>query len=195
MAPFDGGPRAAVRPVAFSLNVGQLPTGRLLVRGIRPGALMLFIAQQSRAVRGHMSGPAARDAGGVEGVMAGAGHRVSNVDQTPAGVGHHLHVEPALVVLVGEHVHLGTRARRHAASVQQASDARCAELDAALTRLGYDAPDLGTLDQALLYIDGALTHLMTAARCCRDEADRAAWRRWSKSMAAEEDHAYAEDGW
>ncbi len=83
--------------------------------------------------------------------------------------------------------------RRHATHVQEASQARAAELDAALARLGYDAPDLGTLDQAVLYIDGALTHLMTETACCQDEADRAAWRRWPKSMTAEADHADAED--
>jgi hypothetical protein len=85
--------------------------------------------------------------------------------------------------------------RRHAASVRQASEARQAELDATLTRLGYDAPDLGTLDQALLYIDGALIHLMSVTRCSEDEADRAAWRRWPRSMAAEEEYADAGDGW
>jgi hypothetical protein len=83
--------------------------------------------------------------------------------------------------------------RRHAASMQQAGEARAAELDAALVRLGYNAPDLGTVDQAALYIDVALTHLMTETRCSEDEADRAAWRRWPKSMAAEEDYADAED--
>ncbi|MET8311365.1 hypothetical protein [Micromonospora sp. NPDC005173] len=85
--------------------------------------------------------------------------------------------------------------RRHAASVQQASEARAAELDVALARLGYDAPDLGTVDQAVLYIDGALTHLMIETRCSEDEADRAAWRRWPTSMAAEEDYADDEDAW
>ncbi|MFF0370108.1 hypothetical protein [Micromonospora sp. NPDC005087] len=79
--------------------------------------------------------------------------------------------------------------RRRAASVQQASEARAAELDVALARLGYDAPDLGTADQPVLYIDGALTHLMIETRCSEDESDRAAWRRWPKSMAAEEDYA------
>ncbi|MBQ0905495.1 hypothetical protein [Micromonospora sp. U21] len=79
--------------------------------------------------------------------------------------------------------------RRHAGSVQQASEARAAELDAELARLGYDAPDLGTVDQAALYIDDAVTHLTTVTRCSEDEADRAAWRRWPKSMAAEEDYA------
>lgn len=85
--------------------------------------------------------------------------------------------------------------RRHAASVQQASQARAAELDVALARLGYNAPDLGTVDQAVLYIDGALTHVMIETRCSEDEADRAAWRRWPKSMAAEEDYADDEDAW
>ena len=89
--------------------------------------------------------------------------------------------------------------RRHATRVQEASEARAAGLDAALARLGYDAPDLGTVEQAVLYIDFALTHLMTETRCCQDEADRAGWRRWPKSMAAEEDYADAdadaEDAW
>ncbi|MBQ0905331.1 hypothetical protein [Micromonospora sp. U21] len=79
--------------------------------------------------------------------------------------------------------------RRHATRVQQASEARAAELDAELARLGYDAPDLGAVDQAALYIDAAVTHLTTVTRCSEDEADRAAWRRWPKSMAAEEDYA------
>ncbi|WP_143728114.1 hypothetical protein [Micromonospora cremea] len=85
--------------------------------------------------------------------------------------------------------------RRHATRVQQANESRAAELDAELARLGYDAPDLGTVDQAALYIDGALTHLTTVTRCSEDEADRAAWRRWRKSMAAEEDYADDEDAW
>jgi hypothetical protein len=89
-----------------------------------------------------------------------------------------------------------TEARRHATRKQQAGEARSAELDAELARLGYDAPDLGTLDQAVLYLDGARTHLMTVTRCSEDEADRAAWRRWPKSMAAEEaDAEIYQDAW
>lgn len=91
------------------------------------------------------------------------------------------------------HAANGQQAR--AANGQQAREARAAELDAALARLGYDAPDLGTVDQAVLYIDGALTHLMIETRCSEDEADQAAWRRWPKAMAAEEGYADAEDGW
>ena len=55
--------------------------------------------------------------------------------------------------------------RRQATRVQEASEARAAELDAALARLGYDAPDLGTVEQAVLCIDFALTHLMAETRC------------------------------
>ena len=49
----------------------------------------------------------------------------------------------------------------------------------------------------VLSIDFALTHLMTETRCCQDEADRVAWRRWPKSMTAEENYADAdaEDAW
>src|SRR6266540_2021771 len=84
----------------------------LLVRRMCSGALVALVTQQSRPVRGHVPGPALGDAGGVEGVrvVAGAGDRVTDVDQPPGGVGEHLHVEPALVVLVGEHVRLGAGA-------------------------------------------------------------------------------------
>lgn len=85
--------------------------------------------------------------------------------------------------------------RGHATRVQEASQARAAELDAALARLGYNAPDLATVDQAVRCIDLALTHLMTETGCSKDEADRGAWRRWPKSMTAEEDYADAEDAW
>jgi hypothetical protein len=36
---------------------------------------------------------------------------------------------------------------------------------------------------------------MIETRCSEDEADRAAWRRWPKSMAAEEDYADGEVAW
>lgn len=61
-----------------------------------------------------------------------------------------------------------------------------AELVATFARLGYDAADLGTVEQAVLYIDGARTHLMVETRCSEDEADHAAWKLWPKSMEAEE---------
>jgi hypothetical protein len=79
--------------------------------------------------------------------------------------------------------------RRQATRVQEASQARAAELDAAPARPGYDAPDLGTLDQTVRSIDFALTHLMTETRCCEGEADRAAWRRWPKSMTGDTQQA------
>ena len=61
-----------------------------------------------------------------------------------------------------------------------------AKLEVKLARLDYDAADLRTLNQAVRYIDGARTHLMTVNTRC-SEADRAAWRRWPKSVAAEAD--------
>ena len=79
--------------------------------------------------------------------------------------------------------------RRYAARVREANEARAARLDIALARLGYDAADLGTLDQAVLYIDGAQTHLMTVTGCSEADAELAAWRRWPKSMAAEQSDA------
>ncbi|WP_432992402.1 hypothetical protein [Dactylosporangium sp. CA-233914] len=85
--------------------------------------------------------------------------------------------------------------RRHSVRKQEAAEARTAELVAAFERLGYDAPDLGTLDQALLYIDGARIHLMSETRCSEGEADRAAWRRWPRSMAAEEHDADRGNFW
>jgi hypothetical protein len=88
--------------------------------------------------------------------------------------------------------------RRHGRNQQEAAEARTAELVATFARLGYDAPDLGTLDQAMFYLDDARTHLMTETHCCEDEADRAAWRVWPKSMAAEEADAetvYDEADW
>jgi hypothetical protein len=53
----------------------------------------------------------------------------------------------------------------HRAAVHAANEKRIAELDAALTRLGYDAADHGTLEQAVLYADGARTHLMIETGC------------------------------
>ncbi len=79
--------------------------------------------------------------------------------------------------------------RRHGKNQQEAAEARTTELAAAFGRLGYHAPDLGTLDQAIFYLDGARIHLMTETHCSEDEADRAAWRLWPKSMAAEETDA------
>jgi hypothetical protein len=46
-------------------------------------------------------------------------------------------------------------------------------------------------DRQVRYLGGARTHLMCVTHCSEDEADRAAWLRWPKSMAAEE--ADAED--
>ena len=43
-----------------------------------------------------------------------------------------------------------------------------------------------TLNQAVLYLDGARTHLMCVTGCSEDEADHVAWRRWPDSMAADE---------
>ncbi|SCL21108.1 hypothetical protein GA0074692_1087 [Micromonospora pallida] len=96
-----------------------------------------------------------------------------------------------------------TEARqRYATRRQQESETRMAELAAEFARLGYDEPDQGTLDQAMHYIDGARTHLMIATDCSETEADRAAWRVWPKSMAAEDaDHenqlnrGVSETGW
>lgn len=88
--------------------------------------------------------------------------------------------------------------RRHGKDQQEAAEARLTELVAAYERLGYDAPDLGTLDQAIFYLDIARTHLMAETRCSEDEADRAAWRLWPRSMAAEEADAetsYDEADW
>lgn len=86
-----------------------------------------------------------------------------------------------------------TQARRqHADRRQREREERIAGLDETLGRLGYDAPDLGTLDQAVHYIDGARTHLMTETRCSEEDADAAAWRRWPKSMAEEQDDAEAD---
>jgi hypothetical protein len=76
--------------------------------------------------------------------------------------------------------------RRHAKRVAAASRAKAERLAADLAELGYTAPDLGTLDQAVLYIDGARTHLVTATRCSERDADTAAWLRWPRSMACEE---------
>ena len=83
---------------------------------------------------------------------------------------------------------------RHSAARAAKAAARLAELDTALVRLGCTAPDAGTVDQAVLYIDGACTHLMIDTGCSEDEADRAAWQRWPKSMSADEDAVDA-DGW
>jgi hypothetical protein len=88
--------------------------------------------------------------------------------------------------------------RRHGNNQQETAEARMTELVAAFARLGYDAPDLATLDQAIDYLDGARTYLMTQTHCSEDEADRAAWRLWPKSMAAEEADAetsYDEADW
>jgi len=82
--------------------------------------------------------------------------------------------------------------RRHGKAQQAAGEARIAELVGEFARLGYTDPDLGTLDQAVLCLDGARTHLMCVTHCSEDEADRAAWLRWPKSMAAEEADA---DDW
>jgi hypothetical protein len=82
--------------------------------------------------------------------------------------------------------------RRHAARAARQWEERIAQLDVVLTRLGYNDPDLGTVDQAVLYIDGAVTHLMTEVRCAEGDAEAVAWRRWPKSMSAEEDYVDAD---
>jgi hypothetical protein len=84
--------------------------------------------------------------------------------------------------------------RRHGRTQQEAAEAKTAELVAAFARLGYDAADLATLDQAIVYVDGARTHLIAETRCSEDEADRAAWRLWPKSMAAEQTDAETANG-
>jgi len=83
--------------------------------------------------------------------------------------------------------------KRHGAQVTAVAEKEAERLDAELTKLGYTATDLGTVDQGISYIDGALIHLRTAAKCSEDAADRAAWRRWPKSMEALEDYDDAED--
>jgi hypothetical protein len=87
-----------------------------------------------------------------------------------------------------------TEARqRHGARMAAAAEEEAARLDIELARLGYIAPDEGTVDQGFLYIDGALIHLQHATGCSQDAADRAAWRRWPKSMEALEDYDDGED--
>jgi hypothetical protein len=89
-----------------------------------------------------------------------------------------------------------TEARcRYATRVQQQREQRAAQLNAAMTRLGYNDPDLGTVEQAVSYIDGALIHLKFETRCSEDDADAVAWRRWPKSTAAEEEDAAAGAHW
>lgn len=75
--------------------------------------------------------------------------------------------------------------RRHAAATEARTAARAQHLAATLDRLGYDAPDEGTTEQAIAYIDPARTHLMIATDCSEEEADRAAWLLWPDSMGAE----------
>ena len=84
--------------------------------------------------------------------------------------------------------------RRYATARETQAATEAAELDAALVRLGYTAPDAGTVDQAIHYIDPAMTHLMCQTRCTEDDAERAAWRRWPTSMTAAEDNA-DDNGW
>jgi hypothetical protein len=79
--------------------------------------------------------------------------------------------------------------RRYATGVQQEREERITRLDDAMTRLGYNAPDAGTLDQAVLYIDPARTHLMTETKCTEGDADAVAWRRWPGSMTEEQNDA------
>ena len=81
-----------------------------------------------------------------------------------------------------------TDARRLHAATREAHAAEiAARLDAAPVRLGYTAEDAGTVEQAALYVDFACTHLMIDTGCTEEEADRAVWRRWPRSLAAEDD--------
>jgi hypothetical protein len=85
--------------------------------------------------------------------------------------------------------------RRHATRVQQDREALNARLDAEITRLGYNDPDLGTVDQAVLYIAGAITYLMHETGCTERDGDMVALRRLPKSMEAEEHVADTEERW
>jgi hypothetical protein len=78
-----------------------------------------------------------------------------------------------------------TQARRAwPAARQQAKSARTEELAAQLRALGYDAPDLGSVDQAFGYIEGACLGLQHAVGCSEQEADDAARALWPRSMSA-----------